>query len=144
MSRVAQAQVRRHSDQRIEFQTLPIMQFESGRRFDLIATQFFLDCFGEEELRRTIAKLAGLLHAGGTWIVADFQVPTSGWRRGRAQVVLALAYGFFRMTTRLPAKRLIAPQPFLKAEGLELEARVELNFGLLYAELWRKRQTMVS
>jgi ubiquinone/menaquinone biosynthesis C-methylase UbiE len=138
MSRVARAQVRRYTDRPIEFQTVPIIEFEPERTFDLIATQFFLDCFAQEELRRTVTKLAGLLEPGGAWMVADFQVPTRGWRRRRALFVLVLAYGFFRMVTRLPAKRLIAPQPFLKAEGLKLEKRVEFNFGLLYAELWRK------
>jgi len=147
MSRVARARIEADNAGRarpVEFQAIPILQFQTKRAFDLISTQFFLDCFAEEELRRIIAKLANLLQAGGTWIVTDFQVPKSGWRRWRAQIVLTLAYGFFRMATRLPAKRLIAPQPLLKAEGLELEKRVEFNCGLLYAELWKKPQTLVS
>ncbi len=138
MCRAAQGRIEGHEDRRIDFHSIPILQFETDQSFDLIATQFFLDCFAEEELQRVITKLARLLQPGGFWLLTDFQVPRSGWQRWRAQVVLALAYSFFRIATRLPAKRLVAPQSFLKTEGFQLEARKEFNFRLLYAELWRK------
>jgi ubiquinone/menaquinone biosynthesis C-methylase UbiE len=141
MTRVARERIQRAGidDQRVQFSSVPIIQFESENKFDLIVTQFFLDCFANEELRKAIEKLASFLMPGGAWMVADFQVPSGGWRRRRAQLVLALAYAFFRIATRLPAKRLVAPQPLLEAQGLQLEKRIEFNFGLLYAEQWKKR-----
>ena len=120
----------------VRFEAVPILQFETADRFDLIATHFFLDCFEGEELERVVAKLAGLLPPGGRWIISDFHVPERGWRWLRARVVLALAYAFFRATVRLPARRLVDPSRMLAANGLRRLQRKESNYGLLYAELW--------
>lgn len=139
MARVAKARLEslRLSHQ-VQFNVVPILEFEPTETFDLVVTQFFLDCFQGEELAQVIKKLAGLLAPSGEWIIADFQVPSGGWRRVRSRLVLALAYSFFRMATSLPARYLDAPQPYLRANGLRLEKRAEFNFGLLYAELWQK------
>ena len=125
----------------IEFHHAPILQFEPRRNVDLIATQFFLDCFEGEELLHVVTRLTSWLSPGGKWIVADFQVPSKGWRKMRAQIVLKLAYTFFRFATALPARHLSSPEPFLRQNGLDLEARRQFNFGLLYAELWAKPGT---
>jgi hypothetical protein len=49
-----------------------------------------------------------------------------------------MAYAFFRVATRLPARRIIPPQPTLQSLGMALLDRHEFNFGLLYSELWQK------
>jgi ubiquinone/menaquinone biosynthesis C-methylase UbiE len=137
MGRVARARLTTHEQNRVLFHSIPIMQFEPGQKFDLIVTHFFLDCFAEEELGAVIERLAHFLLPEAAWIIADFQVPRQGWRRWRAQAILALAYSFFRMATQLAARRLVSPQALLQAQGLNLETRLEFNFGLLYAELWK-------
>jgi ubiquinone/menaquinone biosynthesis C-methylase UbiE len=126
----------------VEFHCTPILQFETTRRVDLIATQFFLDCFDAEELRDVVRRLARLLAPEGRWVIADFQVPPCGWRRQRARLILKLAYSFFRLATKLPAQRLVPPQQLLRENDLRLERRSESNFGLLYAELWKAASAM--
>jgi SAM-dependent methyltransferase len=122
----------------ITFQCVDIFEFEPSGQFDAVATHFFLDCFTEAQLDRVIPKISGFVAEGGLWHLADFQIPTGFIRGLRARIVLRLAYLFFRVMTRLPARRIIPPQARLSASGWTRARRREFNFGLLYSELWRK------
>jgi ubiquinone/menaquinone biosynthesis C-methylase UbiE len=124
--------------ERIQFVISSIEEFQPEQRFDFIATQFFLDCFTEAELARIVPKLAGLLQPAGKWLLCDFQVPAARWRSTRARIVLFLAYSFFRRATGLSARKIVSPQPFLERSGLRRVKRAEFNFGLMYAEMWKK------
>jgi ubiquinone/menaquinone biosynthesis C-methylase UbiE len=106
--------------------------------FDLVVTDFFLDCFPPEQLRAVVERIAGMTLPRARWLVADFAVPARGWRRWRARGVLALAYGFFRVATRLPSRRLWPPDAELARAGFRLHRRLTLNFGLLHADLWER------
>ena len=106
--------------------------------FDLIVTHFFLDCFPEPALSQVIARLAAAAKPDAYWLLADFQIPARGAARLRARVVLALAYAFFRITTRLPAKRLVAPDDALARNGFRLQHRRTADWGLLHSDVWRR------
>jgi ubiquinone/menaquinone biosynthesis C-methylase UbiE len=125
-------------DSRVTYHVTPLSEFRTRDPFDFIVTHFFLDCFGPAELPSIVSHLASLLSPGGRWVVADFQIPQGGWREVRARIVLALAYRFFRLATRLPARKLVSPGPFMLSNGLLRKNRCEFNFGLLYGELWEK------
>lgn len=105
---------------------------------DLIATHFFLDCLTPAQLAAAVGKLAESLRPGGRWLVSDFQIPTGGWKRTRAEIIHWMMYRFFRLATRLPATEITKPAPQLERSGLVCEGRAEFDWGLLYAELWRK------
>jgi ubiquinone/menaquinone biosynthesis C-methylase UbiE len=106
--------------------------------FDLVITNFFLDCFTAEELSRVMANINAATAAQARWLMADFCEPQSGWRRVRAQAVLALAYGFFRATTGISAGRISSPEAGLRAAGFEICRRELFNCGLLHADLWAR------
>jgi ubiquinone/menaquinone biosynthesis C-methylase UbiE len=108
-----------------------------GGPFDLVATHFFLDCFQAAELGELIAKVASLTAPGATWVLSDFRVPTGGWQRLRARLVLKIAYLFFRWATGLSASHLTPAGPFLVAADFCLVQRRLYNHGLLHADLWR-------
>lgn len=127
------------ADPRVSFVHCDVFAFDPGTEFDAIATHFFLDCFTREQLEKLIPKIASWIGQKGIWHVADFQIPAPLFRRIRAKMVLALAYGFFRVATRLPARAIAPPQKLLSASGMLQSARQEFNFGLLYSELWRKQ-----
>lgn len=115
-----------------------------AQAFDLIVTHFFLDCFRPEQLERVIGALAGAASADATWLLADFQVPTAGWRRRRAQVVHWMMYTFFRAVTRLPARKLTVPDTLLLANNFILCERQVSNWGLLRTDKWRRGATTES
>lgn len=105
---------------------------------DALATHFFLDCFAPRELAAVVAALAGAATPEASWIVTDFAVPPRGWTRQRARAVHALMYAFFRVATRLPARRLTPPDALLAAQGFALAGRRTFSRGLLQSDWWRR------
>lgn len=106
--------------------------------FDAIATHFFLDCFARPQLDTVVAHLAAAARPQAAWLISDFAVPPRGWARQRARAVHALMYAFFRVATRLPARRLTPPDDLLAAHGFALGGRRTFNHGLLQADWWRR------
>jgi len=107
--------------------------------FDLIVTHYFLDCFRCEELAVLVAKIAQAAKSDACWLLADFHEPENGWQRWRGRVVLALMYGFFRLSTGLSALRLTSPDAFLLSGGFRLKARRFSNFRLVHTDLWERK-----
>lgn len=104
--------------------------------YDLIVTNFFLDCFGPGDLARLIPRVAAALRPGGRWLLGDFRVPAGRMAGAAARVLLAVMYGFFRIAARIPAAHLVDPRPLLLACGLTpLRAERRLG-GFLTSELW--------
>jgi SAM-dependent methyltransferase len=107
--------------------------------YDLVVTNFFLDCFPAAEVARLVPRVAAGLAPGGRWLVGDFAVPAGGpARRAAARVALAGMYAAFRLTTRIPAGRLADPGPVLRGSGLVVEREVRRLGGFLVASLWRR------
>jgi len=106
--------------------------------FDLVVTNFFLDCFRREELQSLVMKVAASARPDARWLLADFREPETGWRRWRARMVLKLMYGCFRWATGLSAARLTPPDGFLENAGFRLAGRRLANFGLAHSDLWRR------
>lgn len=111
----------------------------TARRYDLIVTNFFLDCFEQPDLETLLPRLADALAANGSWIVGDFRFPERTWARPPARLALAAMYAAFRIATRLPASRLVDPDPVLLRCGLNLGEEQSRLHGFLTARLWRKR-----
>jgi SAM-dependent methyltransferase len=110
----------------------------SAGTYDLIVSNFFLDCFRAEQLAELIPRLASGASAGAQWLVSDFCLPASGPARWRAQGIVALMYCFFRMVTRLPARSLTPVDPLLQRAGFELRGRIVTEWGLLHADRWQR------
>src|SRR3954468_6858375 len=81
----------------VEFFCADIREVESPRRYDLIATHFFLDCFGDDEIHEVIHAIAS--HAAGnpTWLVSEFQIPQRGLARLAGSLVIGGLYLAFRL-----------------------------------------------
>ena len=117
-----------------------LQQPESGAPlFDAVASHFFLDCFGSDQLEKVIAWVASRTTECARWLVSDFCVPSCGWQRRRARLILAGLYLFFRIATRLPATGLTSPDKLLSQSGFRLKARKLFNHGLLHSDVWVKQ-----
>lgn len=115
--------------------TVPLPNAE----FDLIVTNFFLDCFGADDSRRVIQRLAAAAAAPhARWLIAEFREPASGWRSVWARAWLFVLYTFFRWTTGLQVRRLVDHRPLLEGVGFRLLREESAWFGLLASELWER------
>jgi ubiquinone/menaquinone biosynthesis C-methylase UbiE len=138
---LAQAQQSVMSPIKIEFVRADIFHWEPQKDFDLIVTNFFLDCFTPAQLTTVIKKLTHAATAEANWLVADFCEPVSGWKKWRARWILTSMYLFFRVATKLPASHLTSPDTLLIENGFALQNRAVYDWGLLHADLWRRIST---
>jgi len=106
--------------------------------FDLIVTNFFLDCFQAQQLEQLTTSIAAVASPDANWLLADFQMAASGLWRLRSQLILRLMYVFFGVVTQLPASRLTKPDPYLQARGFTLRGRIESDWELLHSDWWAR------
>ena len=104
--------------------------------YDLVVTNFFLDCFRPGELATVVARVAEICAPNAVWLDGDFRLPPKGWERVAARAALAGMYAFFRLATRMPNGRLTDPAPLLGATGWRLDAEAAWLRGFLSARLW--------
>ncbi|HTA81775.1 MAG TPA: class I SAM-dependent methyltransferase [Bacteroidia bacterium] len=74
--------------------------------FDLIVTPCFLDCFAEDELTIVMNTLHNHLAPNGTWLFADFNIPSPKLPGLLSGVVIRLLCIFFNMVCKLGVKGL--------------------------------------
>lgn len=123
---------------RLEFVHARLPEWSPAERFDALATHFFLDCFPPAQLAEVVAALARAATPDARWIVSDFVLPATRLARWRARAVHWLMYLFFRVVTRLPARRWTEPDALLRAHGFSLAGRRNSEWGLLRADFWRR------
>ncbi len=124
---------------RVRFHHADIRAWAGQRNcYDLIVTQFFLDCFTEDEARNIVDLLSALAQPNASWLIAEFHLPAVGLRRLHARLWLRLMYEFFGRTTGIRARELAAFAPLLTEAGFTLERRKEARLGLVQAQLWRR------
>jgi SAM-dependent methyltransferase len=104
--------------------------------YDLVVTNFVLDCFRPAELAAVVSRLASACAPGALWLDGDFRLPAAGWERLAARAALAGMYAAFRLVTRMPNGRLTDPAPLQRAAGFRLEAEAAWLRDFLSARLW--------
>jgi hypothetical protein len=109
------------------------------RRYDLIVTQFFLDCFPRDDVEAIVSKLARAATDDAQWLLADFNIPAAGAGRLQARVLLPVMYAFFRIVTGIEGTELIDPSPFLRAQHFQLKSEHAFRSGLLKSQLWERQ-----
>jgi hypothetical protein len=124
----------------VTFVWCDVTEWELPRdEFDLVVSNFFLDCFRADQIEHIVRKTREALTSDARWLIADFGEPCRGWRKWRARAILHAMYWFFRRATALPAKKLAAPDAILARYGFELRARRTFEWGLLQSDLWVRR-----
>jgi ubiquinone/menaquinone biosynthesis C-methylase UbiE len=91
-----------HAVPQVEFRHGTQAALGPTERFDALVTFFVLDCIAAVEIGAALVKLRASRRPGAPWLLADFRLARSGWRR----VLLSLMYRFFRLTTGLQADSL--------------------------------------
>ena len=136
---VAITQRRIGDTERVRFHVRDARTFLITEVYDLVVTNFFLDCFPADELCEMIDKLAACLTPGGRWLIGDFTLPKKRIHRPHARLMLAVMYACFRLETRIPARELIDPGPLLRARGFEVLSEDDRLGGFVTTMLWARR-----
>lgn len=105
--------------------------------YDLIVTNFFLDCFSESEVAAIVTRLAGSATPGAHWVLSDFRCAESLLGRLWTAAVIRLLYAAFRVTTGLRLTRLPNYTAALARTGFMPRSEIMALGGLLYSSLWR-------
>ena len=107
--------------------------------YDLAVTHFFLDCFTAEELERLIPQITAHICPGGSWIISEFQTPSSGVRRQVATLLIKLLYVAFGVLTGLKTRQLPDYRRVLENNGYFRTALKTGVAGLLVSEVWQRK-----
>jgi ubiquinone/menaquinone biosynthesis C-methylase UbiE len=110
----------------------------SASSYDVIITNFFLDCLSSECAAALIAKWSAVLKPGGLWLVGEFNEPDCGFRRFHARLWHRIMYRFFQITTGLEVSRLPPYAALLHSANFTLVKQSEMRFGLMISQVWRK------
>lgn len=105
--------------------------------YDALVTFFFLDCFPPAEAAAVVSRCIPLLTPSALWLVAEFAIPNSGWRKLHAAASVRIMYWFFRLTTGLKTSVLPPVSEILHRAGLHREQSATRRAGLITSELWR-------
>jgi len=124
---------------RISFLQADIRSWQAAsQNFDLLVTNFFLDCFNADELDRVIPAVTSTATKDAHWLISDFNIPSRGFAKWRAAIIVGGLYRFFRFAAGLSARQLISPQPWLERAGFRLHRRREIDLGLLRSDWWTR------
>jgi hypothetical protein len=105
--------------------------------YDAIVTHFFLDCLSTEEAFNLAVVLLRHARRDAIWVVSEFQVPSQGFSRFVARLVISALYFAFRFLTGLEVRRLPDYHSALRKAGWKLEREEKRICGLLVSEQWR-------
>jgi len=127
------------SDEGVRFVCASALDWNGDGIFDGVASHFFLDCFPPVDVERIIRRVGSWTRPGARWLLSDFCLPESGWRRWRARAVHAAMYAVFRRIAEVSATAVTPPDRYMEAAGFALGARIHANYGLLHSDVWIRR-----
>lgn len=136
---IALAKTRVGDSDRVTFRCADALLAEwPADHYDAIVTNFFLDCFREDEARRLMRQLATALKPNGIWLIGEFAIPLKGWQRLQAQIWIWTMYRFFGVTTGLRAKALPPIEALMREAGMRRIERAQERAGMMISEVWIK------
>jgi len=107
-------------------------------KYDLVVTNFFLDCFTFQELTKLTEKISFSLIPKGKLIYGDFNIPNSNFKKLLILPLLSIMYCFFKIFTHISAQSLNDPSSLFTKNGFILENEKHQLGSLLKSQLWVK------
>jgi ubiquinone/menaquinone biosynthesis C-methylase UbiE len=114
------------------------LAIELPRKYDLIVSHFFLDCFVDRDLASLVARISNAACPRARWIVSEFCLPTGGIRRRAASLWIKTMYWFFWIATGLEVSRLPDYSTVFALHGFRRVRHVAAAGGLLVSELFER------
>lgn len=109
-------------------------------KYELVVTNFFLDCLTPPELDELIQRLASNITPETRWLVSEFAIPEKGLRRPLAHGLIRSLYFAFRLLTGLRVQKLPNHEQVFMRNGFQKLRSSHFLGGLLVSELWQAPQ----
>ena len=103
---IALSRKKNYRDNTVNFIHLPIEEWNSKERCDVIFTPFLFDNFKADKALMIFTNLNSLLKSQGIWLYADFvydKIKSHWWQK----LLLKIMYLFFRITTDIETQKLV-------------------------------------
>ena len=113
---------------------------ETFEGYDLIVTNFFLDCFSDSQLADVVARLSSWSLPHVRWIVSDFREAHTPIARFWTRSIVRALYAAFRLTTGLRVVRLPNYAAAIARERYVLRREENSLGGLVHSSLWELRR----
>lgn len=117
-----------------------IEEWEASQAFDLVVTNFLLDCLPQSEMEATVEKISKWASPQAEWWIAEFNMPDRGAAKWRSRVILRLLYTMFGLVAGVRARQLHPPDDVLRRMGFHRAARKTWSWNLLKGERWNRIQ----
>ncbi|MCJ8329163.1 MAG: class I SAM-dependent methyltransferase [Lentisphaeria bacterium] len=119
----------------IIFHSCDIADFHTDESYDLIISNFFLDCFMHEKLANIIKSLDDKLEVNGIWIVCDFK------QCGLiSKLYIKMMYLFFRAICGIQATHISDYFKSIEMLGYKEEEKLGYMNGFIQAEKFVKTE----
>ena len=106
------------------------------RRFDLVATHFFLDCLTTGEVESLAMRVREAMTTDAVWVISEFAAPDNWYGRLVAKPLVSALYVTFGFLTGLAIRQLPEHRNALQRAGFVLTRQQKRMWGLLVSELW--------
>ena len=126
-----------HNSARIHSRLADARQLHfAPRRFDLVATHFFLDCLTTGEVESLAKRVRKAMAPDAIWVISEFAIPGNWYGRLIAKPVVTALYVAFGFLTGLAIRQLPEHRNALQDAGFVLMRQQKRIWGLLVSELW--------
>jgi SAM-dependent methyltransferase len=125
---------------RVSFHVGDIREFKPrGACYDLIVTNFFLDCFLEQEIKGVASLLSHWAAPEAQWMISEFRESDGRINRLWTRWTIRGLYAAFRITTGLQPTRLPHFSDALHDAGFRPLYTENACGGLLQSSLWVRK-----
>ena len=107
-----------------------------NEKFDWIVCPFFLDCFEEEDLKKVLEKIRGMMAEQGRLLIMDFQ--TKNWKQ---KMIVKCMVLFFRWTANLPTKKLLPIAAYVREANFSLIKSRSFHNDFIFSDIYKNKET---
>ncbi len=136
----AQQRIRRHQPRALNRVSWHCRDIRETRlppnQFQAVVTQFFFDCFRQDEVIGIHRNVSQSLKVNGCWIWSDFVVPDTPLQAFLARSYLNFLYRFFRWQTDITAYHLPDVPPLFARSGMSPAGNRRFLFGTIESSVW--------
>ncbi len=137
MIRYQKSMIAHHDIDRVSFYNVPLQKFKSCKKFDLVCSFYFWDCFRSSEINFLLPKAVTYLSNGGYWINSDFV--DGQFRRNKINFLkIRIMYLFFQLLTGIRASSVLKFGSYAAKNSLSLKISREIEPNFIRSELFQK------